>query len=154
MTRAALLAAGLALLLVGATRVVGIRVDPVIGTVAVVVCCLGAALLTRMPPAASSFAARLPQEPEPHPTDRRLTQLAWQVRAAGEGDTWAQSLQPQLTALVDERLARTHGIDRSTDPDQAREVLDPELWRLVTDPHHRPRSAKALRAVIERIHAL
>lgn len=147
-------AVGLVLVLVVAARGVGLFVHPVIGTAAIVAACLGAALLTRMPPADPSFVVRIPEEPQPFPLDRRLVQLSWQVRALDGGDTWPRALQPHLAALVDERLARHHGIDRRTEPDRARELLGPELWRLVDDPHHVPRNLKALAADIERIHSL
>lgn len=50
----------------------------------------------------------------------------------GDGEVTDQIVRA-LTEIVDDTLRADHGIDRSSDPDGAAEVLGPELARFVTD---------------------
>lgn len=63
-------------------------------------------------------------------------------------------LHASLTELVDEQLAVAYGIDRATQPDDARSVMGEELHDFVNDPEARPLSFRRLERIVSRIEGL
>lgn len=66
----------------------------------------------------------------------------------------ADEIIDSLVAVIDDRLLAEFGVDRSTDPAGAAELLGPDLTRFVTDPASRlsmtqPRSLTHTLALIE-----
>ncbi len=43
-------------------------------------------------------------------------------------------IQPGFTEIVDERLRQAHGISRASDPEAARALCGPRLWKFITEP--------------------
>jgi hypothetical protein len=73
-----------------------------------------------------------------------------------EDDTarFAHIVQPQIVAIVDERLRLRHAIERHVDPDQARALCGPELWRFVTEPVTRSIGPNDVATVVAQMEAL
>ena len=94
-----------------------------------------------------------PPQPKPagssaEPVPRPLNDVHGAVRAHPTG------LRPRLVALVDDRLALHHGIDRRADPSRADAVLTPALRALVGSSSRRIRSSRELATIIDEIEAL
>lgn len=158
LVRRTLLALVLCLVVLGGAALLGLRLHPV-----VVPAALAAVLATwwRLADRARAehpgWSAPWARDREVHATpthDRRLSALAWAVHGLRDGRTWERTLSPLLVDLVDHRLLIHHGVDRATDPDRARQLLGPELTRLVEDPLTPPRSQGALTTLIARIEQL
>lgn len=87
--------------------------------------------------------------------DLRTTALRQVLSGGTTNPRHAERIRQQLVELVDDELRDVHGVDRTTDPDRAREVLGPDLDRFVTDPETAstltPRRLGHIVALIERI---
>ena len=92
----------------------------------------------------------------PAALDYRLVRLRRDLRDALERDDRADEIHPLLRELTRERLEALHGIDLDTDPEAARAVMDPHLWRYLTHPptDERRRSKSALHTAIEGVEKL
>ncbi|QFZ24007.1 hypothetical protein EKG83_03595 [Saccharothrix syringae] len=55
------------------------------------------------------------------------------AEAAADRDRFTRRVQPRLRRLAEARLRQVHGVPDLDDP-RARTVLDPDLFRLLTDP--------------------
>jgi hypothetical protein len=78
----------------------------------------------------------------------------WQRRLEWlEGDTAAFSTTayPRLVLLVDQTLLLRHGIRRGNEPQQARQLLGEQLWKLLEQPPARAPNPGQLAALVERI---
>ena len=78
-------------------------------------------------------------------------QLNWAQSDAGR---FSRNVLPVLGELADERLRLRHGITRASDPQRARELLGDPLWRLLAEPDHRPPKARDLTAHVEALEKL
>jgi len=67
---------------------------------------------------------------------------------------FAHIVQPQIVAIVDERLRLRHAVDRAADADRARAICGPELWRFVSDPVTRWIGPGDLAIVVAQMEAL
>lgn len=79
------------------------------------------------------------------------TRLDWTGRDATR---FAASVQPALVELIDERLRSRHGVSRASDPERARDLLGPELWRFVNEPVRRRPTARDLAPLVAAMEAL
>jgi hypothetical protein len=140
----------------GALRMVGVQVNPLL--------VLAAFVALRM---LHHIVGGLAPPPLPRAAGRRRTAADegtwhWQgtdgllsaVRRWEQQLNWAQSdagrfsrnVLPVLAELADERLRLRHGITRASDPQRARELLGDPLWRLLAEPDHPPPKARDLTA--------
>lgn len=92
----------------------------------------------------------------PSAMDYRLLRIRRDLRDALERDDRDDPIYPLLRELTAERLRTGHGIDLDTQPEAARQVVDPLLWRYLTTPptDTRRRSRSALHTAIEGIEKL
>lgn len=82
---------------------------------------------------------------------------SWQTRLDWTGKDatrFAASVQPALVELVDERLRARHGVSRTSDPERARQLLGPELWKFVNEPVSRRPTARDLAPLVAAMEAL
>ena len=88
--------------------------------------------------------------------DYRLVRIRRDLRDALERDDREDPVWPLLRDLAAERLRARHDIDLDADPEAARQVVDPLLWRYLTTPptDARKRSRSALHTAIEGIEKL
>lgn len=106
-----------------------------------------------------AFWASTPRVDTSRPTnamDYRLVRLRRDLRDAVERDDRPDEVYAVLRGLAAERLRAHHEIDLDTEPERAREVVDPHLWRYLTTPptDTRKRSRTALQTAIEGIENL
>jgi hypothetical protein len=89
-------------------------------------------------------------------SDLRLQRLTDRLRSSLHRDTAARELHVELSAIVDERLARRHGVDRLTQPERAAEILGPELatYLATAPPTGRSVQLRRLSTVLTRIEEL
>jgi hypothetical protein len=92
----------------------------------------------------SEPAGELPTERIPRPLD----DVYAAVRSHPTG------LRPRLIALVDDRLATRHGVERRAAPASADDVLTPALRKLVASSTGRIGSPRELAAIIDEIEEL
>lgn len=87
--------------------------------------------------------------------DVRVSALRRQLGAAGALGS-DDMVHTSLVAIIDDRLASEHGVDRLTQPALAAPLLGPDLDEFVTRPPSRERWAdpRFLPAVLDRIEAL
>jgi hypothetical protein len=81
----------------------------------------------------------------------------WQMRLDWTGQDatrFAAGVQPALVELIDERLRSRHGVSRASDPERARDLLGPELWRFVNEPVRRRPTARDLAPLVAAMEAL
>ncbi|CAN5133837.1 hypothetical protein BH20ACT5_BH20ACT5_23120 [soil metagenome] len=75
---------------------------------------------------------------EPHQQRMALGDFtSWQNRlrsACGDQDRFEARLRPELRLLTAALLQRGHGVHWLAEPDRARAILGPELWRLLSAP--------------------
>lgn len=92
----------------------------------------------------------------PSAMDYRLLSIRRDLRDALERDDRPDPVHPLLRELAAERLRSHHGVDLDTQPDAARALVDPHLWRYLTTPptDTRKRSRTALHTAIEGIEKL
>ena len=92
----------------------------------------------------------------PAAMDYRLVRIRRDLRDALERDDREDPVWPLLRDLAAERLRARHDIDLDADPEAARQVVDPLLWRYLTTPptDARKRSRSALHTAIEGIEKL
>lgn len=92
----------------------------------------------------------------PAALDYRLVRLRRDLRDALERDDRSDEIYPVLRALAAERLRAHHQIDLDDEPERARAVVDPHLWRYLTNPptDTRKRSRTSLQTAIEGIEKL
>ncbi|GAA5160695.1 hypothetical protein [Ornithinimicrobium tianjinense] len=103
------------------------------------------------------WASTLHQEAVPPAAmDYRLVRIRRDLRDAVERDDREDLVHPLLRELAAERLLAHHGVDLDADPEAARRVVDPLLWRYLTTPptDARKRSRSALQTAIEGIEKL
>jgi hypothetical protein len=67
---------------------------------------------------------------------------------------FAMVVQPAVALVVDERLRLHHGIVRAREPDRARALCGPELWKFITVPASRPVSPNELATVVAQMEDL
>ena len=158
LTRWVLVGLVLCLVVLGGASLLGLRLHPVVVPAAIAaVLATWWRLADRARAERAGWSAPWARDREVRHTlthDRRLSALTWAVHGLRDGRTWERTLSPLLIDLVDHRLLTHHGVDRATDPDRARELLGPELSRLVDDPQTPPRSQGALTSLIARIENL
>ena len=93
--------------------------------------------------------------PTRHGLDPRFSSLARTLRDSREPSVVAWNLHATLVRVIDDRLARHHGIDRVTQPEQAQAVMGQVLSRYVDEPPRARRSQTAfLSDLLTRIEAL
>lgn len=92
----------------------------------------------------------------PAALDYRLVRLRRDLRDALERDDRPDEIYPVLHDLAAERLRAHHGIDLDAQPEAARDVMTPALWRYLDRPptDTRKRSASSLHTAIEGIEDL
>jgi len=81
----------------------------------------------------------------------------WEMRfdwTGADAARFAGATQPALIELIDERLRLRHAVDRAADPERARELLDPQLWKFVNEPVTRRPTARDLAALVAAMEAL
>lgn len=88
--------------------------------------------------------------------DMRLERLTDRLTSGVDRDAVAYDVHRTLSAVVDDRLRRNHGIERAADPAAAERVLGSELTTyLTTTPHmRRTGQAQEFAALLDRIEAL
>lgn len=105
-----------------------------------------------------AFWVSTPREEAAPPAslDYRLVRLRRDLRDAVERDDRTDEIYGLLRDLASERLRAHHQIDLDADPEGARAVVDPHLWRYLTTPptDTRKRSRTALQTAIEGIEKL
>jgi hypothetical protein len=101
---------------------------------------------TRKPP------DRIPDSDGVYRAVRRWgSRLDW---TASDTRRFAQTVQPAIASVVDERLRLAHGVMRSADPERARALCGPELWSFITTPAARPVRPNELAAIVAQMEAL
>jgi hypothetical protein len=92
----------------------------------------------------------------PSAMDYRLLSIRRDLRDALERDDRDDPIHPLMRELAAERLRAHHDVDLDTQPDAARALMDPLLWRYLTTPPRdtRKRSRTALQTAIEGIEKL
>lgn len=106
---------------------------------------------------AASWHAALPQEPGgPMALDYRLVRLRRDLRDALQRDDRPDVIHPLVCDLAVDQLRARRGVDARSDPDAAREVLDPAVWDYLTTPPTTSarRSAKVLAQVLDELERL
>ena len=87
--------------------------------------------------------------------DPRFSRLSRMLTEASNRITVADEVQRSLRAIVDYRLQRDHAVDRTTQPDEARALLGPDLFNYLNRPaRQRGSDAKHLTRLLTRIEAL
>ena len=88
--------------------------------------------------------------------DTRAALLQRSLADPSDDRAFARHLHPVLVAAADDRLLRHHGVDRRTQPHQARAVLGDDLADFLRDPYPgaAAREPRRLEAVVDRIEAL
>lgn len=71
------------------------------------------------------------------------------LRARDNDRAFTQQLQPRIVALADHFLPVTHGIDRHTQPERARQVLGDLGWMIDLSTRHRTPTLQELDDLIE-----
>ena len=66
--------------------------------------------------------------------DPRFSRLSRSFTDGTDPDVVARQVHASLTQVIDDRLLRRYGVDRTQDPEAAREVLGPQLARYVEAP--------------------
>ena len=90
--------------------------------------------------------------PPPPSADPRVVDLRRQVQAAWRTDS--TRVADTLVALLDDRLAAHHGIDRAANPNAAAQLLSPALRHLIA-PTRRPTiTTRELQRILTDIEAL
>jgi len=89
-------------------------------------------------------------------TDMRLARFTERLTSGVDREAVANDVHRLLADVVNERLQRKYGIDRSTDPESANRVLGPELTAYLNGNPHLKRHAQAdqISALLTRIEAL
>jgi hypothetical protein len=84
--------------------------------------------------------------------DLRTTALR-QALASGHADLrGAERIRERLISIIDDELIDVHGIDRTVQPDAARDVLGADLDRFVNDPDaSRTLTTRGLEQLVTRI---
>lgn len=101
-----------------------------------------------------------PETPASEPSDAgafsRLDSLDLRIRSATRqtSSQYQTVVRPILIAVAEDRLARHHAIDWQNAPDDARELLGEQLWRLLRDGSVVAPTMRQLRAAVERIERL
>ncbi|HET9516209.1 MAG TPA: hypothetical protein VFO77_00635 [Actinoplanes sp.] len=146
--------------LLGAFRIAGVQLSPVLALAAVLsLWALQRVVRAVAPPPPPKPVAR------PHRGDQRSDvadglrtvvrrweqQLAW---SQTDAERFSRNVQPVLVELADERLRLRHGITRATDPRRARALLGGPLWRLLADPDRPPPKPRELAAHVETLEQL
>lgn len=133
---------------------------------AVLVALLGGAVLTLLPWVLSEtgegvkraywLSTTSQESMPPAAMDYRLLRLRRDLRDAVERDDRYDAVYPVLRELAAERLRSSHDIDLDAEPERARQVLEPQLWRYLSTPptDTRRRSRSALHTAIEGIEKL
>jgi hypothetical protein len=87
--------------------------------------------------------------------DARFSRLSAALRPPYDAHLVASQVHATLVAIADERLLAHHGIDRATDPEGARAVMDPNLASYLERPSEPRRNLIAyLSDMVTRIEAL
>lgn len=60
----------------------------------------------------------------------------------------ARMIQPEMVAIIEERVRLRYGVTRATDPDRVRELVGPVLWTFMTEPVTRRIPANQLAALV------
>lgn len=140
-----------------------LRHTPAEAAAVVVLAALAAALLPWAVVRTGRYAQRAwwastPRQESAAPTalDYRLVRIRRDLRDAVERDDRVDPIFPVLHELTAERLRARHGVDLGTQPERARELLDPHLWRYLSAPPSdtRKRSRSALNTAVEGIEKL
>lgn len=76
-------------------------------------------------------------------SDARLERLSERLSSGVDRDAVAYDVHRALSDVVDDRLRRNHGVDRSRDPDAAARVLGPDLTEYLTSKPHLRRSGRS-----------
>jgi hypothetical protein len=63
-------------------------------------------------------------------------------------------IQPGFADIVDERLRQVHSISRATDPERAREICGPLLWKFITEPVPRRVTPQEIATLVAQMEAL
>lgn len=125
----------LATVLVVVLAMEALSMEPQVALVAAVVALLVAGIWTFNSLSGDTAAVRPPPRaiaPEPHLGADRSVRT---IRSSIVFGRWlgANQLHARLVAVIDDRLAERHGIDRQAQPDLAAAVIGPELQRFIDD---------------------
>jgi len=89
-----------------------------------------------------------------HGLDPRFLRLASLMKDETDRRLVSIRVHQSLVRIVDDRLQAHHGIDRSSQPEQATALLGPELSTYVDQPPDREAHPRRLHDLIDRIEAL
>jgi hypothetical protein len=81
----------------------------------------------------------------------------WENRltyTAHDPQRFATAALPRLREIADERLRQRHGVTRADDPERARDLLGPTLWRLMHENPTRNPTPRDLATVVAQLEAL
>lgn len=139
----------------GFTSWVGLRPRPVLVIVATVTCVLIGGLVSRIHAGVTPMSWTAPRRATRHRygLDPRFSRLSRDLSDNRDPDALATQLHTTLVRVIDDRLAAHHGIDRTTEPEQARAVLGSDLAAYVATPGPRA-SRRQLSDLLTRIEAL
>jgi hypothetical protein len=91
-------------------------------------------------------------EPAAAPTDGVVSAVGrWEARFSWterDRSRYASAVLPRLRELTDERLRQRHGVTLASDPDRARMLLGPALWRFLREPVRRGPTPQELAAIV------
>jgi hypothetical protein len=82
---------------------------------------------------------------------------SWQKRyhfTGTDAKRFAAGAQHAMIEVLDERLRLRHGVSRDSDPDRARDLLGPELWKFANEPVSRLPSVRDLARLVAAMEAL
>lgn len=107
---------------------------------------------------AASWHAALPDRESSGPMalDYRLARLRRDLRDALERDDRPDTIHPLICDLAVEQLRARRGVEARSDPEAARQVLDPAVWDYLTTPPttNARRSSKQLARVLDELERL
>jgi len=82
---------------------------------------------------------------------RWARRLDW---GASNADRFSSTVVTRLGQLTDEVLRQRHGLTRATDPARARELLGPQVWKLLHDQGQTVPSASDVAVAVQRLETL
>lgn len=96
-----------------------------------------------------------PPEPDPPPVERSARAFPqvdyWAMRLAERPDDparYARLVRDRIAGVVAARLRLRHGVRMSAEPDRARAILDPRLYRFLTEAEPAPPDPPTLSRLI------
>ncbi len=112
------------------------------------------------PPSLPATLRTTPVRSAPPPTDDdgiRQAARRWDQRldyAQDDQRHLAHLIAPAFADVVDERLRLVHGVNRATDPEHARALVAPQLWKFITEPVPRQVTPQDIAALVAQMEAI